>query len=126
MALTKKIYIKNMVCQRCVLAVKKILEDLQLQPVHIQLGEVLLAKIPTHKQAEQLNNELIKIGFELLDDLRQQEIEKIKTLVISHIHYQDDPGFSFPSLLAKGLNREYSPRSVNCFQKQKASQLNNL
>lgn len=108
MALTKKLYIKNMVCQRCVLAVNKILEDLRLQPVYIQLGEVLLTKPLSGKQKSQLQHELEKIGFELLDDIRQQEIEKIKTLVISHIHYQEDPDFSFPSLLAKELNREYS------------------
>ncbi|MDE3252310.1 MAG: helix-turn-helix transcriptional regulator [Bacteroidota bacterium] len=97
-----------MVCQRCVLAVRKILEELKLPPVYIHLGEVLLAKSPTGKQQSELEKELAKIGFELLDDTRQQEIEKIKTLVIRHIHYQEDPNFSFPSLLAKELNREYS------------------
>lgn len=108
MAEIKKIYIKNMVCQRCVLAVKKIMEEQQLYPAYIHLGEVLLTEVPSQQQMVRLGSELQKIGFELLDDIRQQEIEKIKTLVIDHIHHRDGSSFPFPSLLTKELNREYS------------------
>ncbi len=108
MAEIKKIYIKNMVCQRCVLAVKKIMEEQQLYPAYIHLGEVLLTEVPSHQQMVRLGSELQKMGFELLDDIRQQEIEKIKTLVIDHIHHRDGSSFPFPSLLTKELNREYS------------------
>ena len=38
---------------------------------------------------------LQQLGFELLDDNRKQLIEKIKSIVIEHIHYNDDEKFKF-------------------------------
>ena len=108
MKIGAKIYIKNMVCQRCILAVQEILGDLELTPIHIQLGEVVLAEKPTDRKLQALKKALEKIGFELLDDARKKEIEKIKTTVIENIHYQEGAKFSFPKLLSRELNKEYS------------------
>ena len=35
-----RLYIKNMVCPRCIMVVKSELEKLGLKPLHISLGEV--------------------------------------------------------------------------------------
>lgn len=37
------IHIKNMVCHRCILAVKEILEDLQIEAQEVALGQVTLS-----------------------------------------------------------------------------------
>ena len=46
-----KLYIKNMVCPRCISAVEKTFEDIKIKPVQVQLGEVTLSKELNGKQA---------------------------------------------------------------------------
>ncbi len=103
-----KLYIKNMVCNRCIKAVEIVLQDLELVPAHIQLGEVVLKDTITQQQQTILANRLEPLGFELLDDTKKQQIDKIKTIVVERIHYLDDEKFIFPEVLSKALNKEYS------------------
>lgn len=79
------LYIKNMVCNRCILVVRQELEKLHLQINNIRLGEAELAKVPTAKQILQLNEALEKLGFELLDNQKQKQIEQIKNLLIKKV-----------------------------------------
>ena len=102
------LYIKNMVCPRCLTAVEKILNDMHIQPVYVQLGDILLKEQLTEIQLGQLSMKLEQLGFELLDDNRKQQIDKIKTIIIEHIHYQDDEKFAFTEVLSRELNKEYS------------------
>ena len=39
-----KLYIKNMVCPRCISAVENLLNEMHARPVYVQLGEVVLAQ----------------------------------------------------------------------------------
>ncbi|MEO8713034.1 MAG: AraC family transcriptional regulator, partial [Parafilimonas sp.] len=84
-----KLYIKNMVCPRCMAAVEQLLQSVNATYVYVHLGEVLLKDPLSSKQLEQLNIQLQKLGFELLDDNRKQQIDKIKSIVIEHIHYKE-------------------------------------
>lgn len=97
-----------MVCPRCVKAVEQVFIKMHIEPVYVHLGEVLLKKPFTKTQLNQLSGQLNQLGFELLDDKRKQQIDKIKTIIIEHIHYQEDEKFPFPEVLAKALNKEYS------------------
>jgi AraC family transcriptional regulator len=103
-----KLYIKNMVCQRCITAVSKLLEETGVQPLYVQLGEVLL---PADQQLDGFRTGLQSLGFELLDDSRKQQIDKIKSIVIEHIHYKEDEKFAFADVIAKALHKEYSQLS---------------
>jgi len=51
------------------------------------------------------------LGFEVLDDSRSQQIEKIKSTIIHYIHHATVPKFVFSDLLASELNKEYSQLS---------------
>jgi AraC family transcriptional regulator len=97
-----------MVCPRCVKAVEQVLHELGADPVYVHLGEVMLSKPISGKQLTQLSGQLKQLGFELLDDSRKQQIDKIKTIIIEHIHYLEDEKFDFPAVLAKALMKEYS------------------
>lgn len=103
-----KLYIKNMVCPRCVKAVEQIIRTAGGEPLHIQLGEVLLKNPLSSAELEKIGVELKKLGFELLDDNLQQQIDRIKSIVIEHIHYMEDKKFVFSEVLAKELHKEYS------------------
>ena len=103
------LYIKNMVCNRCILVIKQELEKLKLQAGLIMLGEVRLIKETTAKQLTQLKENLANIGFEVLDDSKKQLIEKIKNTIVDQIHYQPvDEQHNFSEILSQKLNKDYS------------------
>lgn len=104
------IYIKNMVCHRCKMAVKTELLKLGLNPMNIALGEVMIQeKALSKKQLSILAASLKSIGFELMDDKQSKLIEQVKTFVIDAIHYQDElPKKNFSELISKHLHHDYS------------------
>jgi AraC-like DNA-binding protein/copper chaperone CopZ len=103
------LYIKNMVCNRCIMVVKQELETLGLQPLHVSMGEAELKKQPTGKQMQQLNSRLLQLGFEILDDQKQKQIEKIKSLLIKKVQSgQVEEHFSIKAFLGNALHKDYS------------------
>ena len=102
------LHIRNMVCPRCIAAVEGQLKEAGLEPLQIKLGEVVLAEPPTKEQEENLRKGLQGLGFELLDDVRARQIQKIKDIVVQHVHYSEDSKFPFADILAKALHRDYS------------------
>ena len=98
-----------MVCTRCIMVVKQELEKLKLLPVLVSMGEVELSKPATGKQLHNLNVRLKELGFELLDNQKQKQIEKIKTLLIKKVQSGEvEEHFSITSYLIKALNKDYS------------------
>ena len=100
-----------MVCPRCISAVAKTFADLNIEYDKIQLGEVTFSKEINPEQTHQIKLSLEKLGFELLDDERRQVIEKIKSIIINHIHHLEDTKFIFSEVLSNQLNKEYSQLS---------------
>lgn len=107
-----KAYIKNMVCNRCIMVVKQEFEKAGLKPVDVKMGEIELAETPSEKQLDEINSRLKALGFEILDDRRKKQIEKIKTFLIDKIQGGDiEEHFTLSDFLGKKLNREYSQLS---------------
>jgi len=92
------------------MVVRTLLEQLELHPTAINLGEVVLAETELHKeQVQVLSGALKKAGFELMDNHRSQLIEQIKAFIIHTIHYQEEqPKKKFSELLSKQLHHGYS------------------
>lgn len=105
-----KLYIRNMVCHRCKLAVEGILRQLKLHPVSILLGEAVLEeKSLTKEQIGILAGRLQELGFELIDDKRSKLIEQIKTYIINLVHYNEErPAKKISQLLSTRLHHDYS------------------
>lgn len=97
-----------MVCPRCITAVEQLLSDLGLQPLTVQLGEVETAIEPTESQITLLKQKLQDSGFELLEDNKLQIVDKIKSVIINHIHHATASPVVFSELLASELHRDYS------------------
>ena len=104
------LYIKNMVCNRCIEAVKQLLNNSNVPYTSVMLGEAELARDLSEKQLIMMKERLQHLGFELLDDNRKQLIEKIKTFVIKHIHYDGDAErrYNFSQLLSSALHKDYA------------------
>ena len=58
-----RLYIKNMVCPRCITAVRNELEQMKIDTVSIELGEVEIVNELTAEETQQLDNSLKKLGL---------------------------------------------------------------
>ena len=84
------LFIKNMVCNRCIMVVKDELAKLGLEPTHIALGEAQIRDQLSPDSKAILKERLAALGFELLDDKKAKLVEKIKNAIIEIIHYGED------------------------------------
>ena len=106
------LYIKNMVCDRCKMAVGQTLRTMGLHPLNVELGEVKIEEALSNDQRSELRNALEKLGFELLDDKRQQTIDKIKSAIIRLVHYLDNnSSLNLSTFLSSELHQDYSALS---------------
>lgn len=97
-----------MVCSRCILVISQELKRVRLKATAISLGEVELAKEPTQNQLERFRNNIIALGFELLDDNKKLLTEKIKNIIITEAHYSDKVSkYNFSQILSDQLKRDY-------------------
>ena len=108
-----KLYIKNMVCQRCKTAVENILANLLIPVESIMLGEVIVGVKDLKKNGLiALQQQLSAAGFELIDDKKSKVIEQIKTFVINDIHYNDvASNENYSTILSRHLHQDYSSLS---------------
>jgi len=101
------LYIKNMVCDRCVKVVKDELEKLGLTVNKITLGEAEVEN-PDHIDKTVIAHTLEASGFELLEDKNIRLVERIKTFIIQLIHHSSkEIQTNFSVLIAKELGKDY-------------------
>ena len=70
---THTLHIKNMVCPRCITAVKELVKKLNYTLVDIKLGEAIVKT--DNLDLNLIRAELNALGFELLEDKRLQIID---------------------------------------------------
>lgn len=106
-----KLYIKNMVCPRCIKVVREELTKIGVEIRNIELGEVEtllpIDKLPLSKISEILTQN----GFELIDDKNSRLIEKIKNEIISVIQEysgEDIAQINFSEHIAEKINKDYN------------------
>ncbi|RZL04767.1 MAG: AraC family transcriptional regulator [Pedobacter sp.] len=103
------LYIKNMVCNRCILVVQQELEKLNINSSKVTLGEVETAGELAKEQVQQLETNLSALGFELLDNSKKQLIEKIKTIIIQRVHQShEEEHHNLSEILSRSLQKDYS------------------
>jgi len=103
-----KLYIKNMVCDRCIMVVRQQLESLHYEVSSLSLGEVEIHPVPDISGIEKIRKMLTSLGFELIEDKKKALVEKIKGLVIDQINHSDEAQpITFSTFLSEKLNLEY-------------------
>lgn len=106
------LYIKNMVCNRCILVVRTELEKLGLHPISVELGTALLPEAPSEGVLEAVRTRFEALGFGLIDDRREQWVERIKNTVIELVHYRSHAlKVNLSDYLAGKLGRDYDSLS---------------
>ncbi len=84
------IYIKNMVCNRCIMVVKTEFEKLGVEIRNISLGEVITVRPLENLPMKEINEVLVKNGFEIIEDQKAQIVEKIKNYIIKIIYSNEN------------------------------------
>ncbi|MFW5550016.1 MAG: AraC family transcriptional regulator, partial [Prevotella sp.] len=87
--MSHELFIKNMVCNRCVMAVDGLLRENGFHPVSVELGHAVVEEDIGEGQRIQLRDKLQGIGFDLLEDRQEQTIEKIKSSIIQLVQRND-------------------------------------
>lgn len=106
------LFIKNMVCDRCKMVVKKELQAAGLNPQTVDLGEIDIEIPPTHAQLHRLRASLLRLGFDIIDDRKSQIIEKIKTSIVQLVHHSDGgPTMKISDYVVSKVHRDYSSLS---------------
>lgn len=104
-----KLHIKNMVCPRCIEAVKATLQDMHLSYQQVALGEADLAQELTEAEKKELKERLQAKGFDLLEDKKAKIVEKVKNLVLELIeHFEQHKQMKLSEYLSKQVGYDYS------------------
>ena len=91
------------------MAVSQIFKDLGIETVSVQLGVAETQNDLHEKELKNLNNQLKKIGFEILEDQSQKQIEQTKNLIIQKIAELDiSEDFLLSEFLSDKMHRDYS------------------
>ena len=105
------LYIKNMVCNRCVMAVQQVFDKTGLVPEKVVLGEVTVKEETlSEEKLKQIDTELQSLGFERIDDRKARLIEGIKKKIIQLIHHSEsvDRKYNWSKILADEMHYEYN------------------
>jgi AraC-like DNA-binding protein len=91
MGLSVKLYIKNMVCDRCKMVVESCLSDLGLVPVSVTLGMIDFGEQTlSEQQLTLINDQVALLGFEVIKDKKSRLIDQIKTSIIELLNCSDE------------------------------------
>ncbi|WP_114940237.1 helix-turn-helix domain-containing protein [Mucilaginibacter endophyticus] len=104
------LYIKNMVCDRCVTTIRPQLESLGFTVKEIILGRAEITPEPNEEQLQLIAATLKIPGFELINKETDKITEVIKNIVIDMVHHSDLSQLktSYSDLIANHLNKDYT------------------
>lgn len=114
-----KIFIKNMVCNRCISAVEKIFSEARIAVNSVALGEVETNSDVSAEKMLAIEKSLLETGFERIKDSTHQLIDKIKNMIIIKIGELDiDENFLLSEFLSSKIPKDYSALSKTFSQNE--------
>jgi AraC family transcriptional regulator len=112
---SQKLYIKNMVCDRCIRVVREEMQLLGHDVRKVELGEVEIGNTLKQNEIEVVKTMLQKNGFELIEDKTGKMIEAIKTAIIQLVHHNHDTEpmkLKYSEYISQTVGKEYHSLSV--------------
>lgn len=101
-----------MVCSRCKMVVKSVFENMGINPIAVELGEVELKNDIQENEKQELLKKLREIGFDLIDDKKSKTIDKIKTLIIDLVQNKNnDLKTNLSDYISQELHQDYNTLS---------------
>jgi AraC family transcriptional regulator len=106
---SNKLLIKNMVCQRCILTVESIMLKLDVPVAKVTMGEIELNAAVSESKLKNIESELKKVGFELIETRFNKIVEDIKRIVLAHIaDLSGEKNIKLSSLITGKIHYDYS------------------
>ena len=114
-----KIFIKNMVCNRCIAAVENIFRDADVKINVAVLGDIETDSEISPDTMQIIEKQLLDTGFERIMDSAHQLVEKIKNLIIVKVSELDvSEDFLLSEFLSSKLHKDYSALSKTFSQNE--------
>lgn len=107
---TTTLYVKNMVCDRCIRVVREELTAIKLDLHSVALGEVVVAGATKDLPLDDIKTVLDQNGFELIEDRKAKTIEQMKLAIIRFVredHEKIGRKTKFSEYLSKELGLDY-------------------
>lgn len=104
--------IKNMVCPRCVAAVRSVLAQSGLTAQQVSIGNATVVQDLTSAQLDALNGQLQAQGFELLRNEDDALVERIKTATIFLARRDTGEPVKLSEALPQALHTDYERLSA--------------
>lgn len=103
------VFIKGMVCQRCINAITTELEKINLLPEEVKLGELKFSSNDIDVDLKLLSDKIQPLGFSILENKKEKIASAVKQLI--HNIYDEGfdfpEGFSFSTFLSKSMGKSY-------------------
>jgi|LZCG01.1.fsa_nt_gb AraC-like DNA-binding protein len=114
------LYIKNMICLRCIQQVEDLFLELGHEVFSVKSGEIVLGVAEPDTDFSLANKELQKIGFEIIPEQDRKLIDAIKETLSESIRKQD---FSknLEEMLKPVINHSYEMAEKIFFKKEMVS-----
>ncbi len=108
------VFIKGMVCQRCISVVKDLVEKIGFQPVDVNLGEIIFPATSPVPDTSVLAEKLKPSGFTVLEDKKEKLVRDIKQLVeeVYNGDFDFPSRFRFSKLVKDRLGKNYDTMST--------------
>jgi len=106
------LHIKNMVCNRCIMAIEDTLRKHEIPFEKVELGKAYLKTDIDSVDLPALSKDLLDIGFELLQDEKSRLVEQIKNEIVRLVHYRDgELHINLSDYLSQKFGKDYSALS---------------
>ncbi|HSD63768.1 MAG TPA: AraC family transcriptional regulator [Ignavibacteriaceae bacterium] len=104
------LYIRNMVCNRCIKVVEEEFKKLGLNIRNISLGEVVVDNKLSEGDVEKIRMVLEENGFELIENRKMRIIEQIKILILDLVRDEEKSNqkLTLSEYLAENLKADYN------------------
>ncbi len=99
-----------MVCDRCIMSVKQILDEQKLPWSCVELGRAKVKADPDQINYDLIDDKLKSIGFELIRDKNKILVESVKNLIVEHIHHNEGEKLkiNFSDYLSGEIGKDYT------------------
>lgn len=102
------LYIKNMVCYRCVLMVEQVVAHLDIPNTNVSLGTIVFGEVVTQDKLNELHFKVHQLGFKVLMTKQDITVERIKQKIIQIVHSNERMITKLSVVIAEQLDMEYS------------------
>lgn len=104
----RKIYLKNMVCDRCIMVVRDLLSSLDAGPVSVKMGVLEFEDCPGAALKKTIKQSVESLGFEVVEGRKKRMVESIKKAIIEFINEIHNKGhINISEYLSRKLNYDY-------------------